>query len=115
MPLVGSSRSLCVLLIAVKLAHRIFAGVFMEPRRITGCGASIQRYLPRPSAAQCWLLGLSSALFGWSKLGTARAALLTFVLDRVGAVADRAGGLAAMARPFLATLLLFLAMLCDPW
>ena len=98
----------CLLLVALKLAQWIFSGVFMDEAYywLWGQHPALSYYDHPPLNA--WLLSLSSALFGWSKLALRLPVVLTFAADIVALwlIARRLGG--DWRGHFWLTLLLFL-------
>lgn len=99
----------CVLLIAVKLAHWSFAGVFMDEAYYWMWGQHLAlSYYDHPPL-NAWLLGLSSSIFGWNVLALRLPVVLTFIADVLALylIARRIGG--DWRGYFWLTLLLFLA------
>lgn len=99
----------CVLLLCVKLAHWSFAGVFMDEAYywMWAQHPSLSYYDHPPLNA--WLLGLSSALFGWNVFALRLPVALAFVADLLALwlIARRLGG--DWHGRFWLTALLFLA------
>jgi 4-amino-4-deoxy-L-arabinose transferase-like glycosyltransferase len=99
----------CVLLLAIKLAHWSFAGVFMDEAYywMWGQHPALSYYDHPPLNA--WLLSLSSAVFGWNVFALRLPVALAFLADIVALwlIARRIGG--DWRGHFWLTLLLFLA------
>jgi 4-amino-4-deoxy-L-arabinose transferase-like glycosyltransferase len=99
----------CGVLLAVKLAHWSLSGVFMDEAYywMWGQHPSLSYYDHPPLNA--WILGLSSAVLGWSKLALRAPVVLTFAADVLALylIARRIGG--DWQSHFWLTLLLFLA------
>ena len=99
----------CVLLLALKLAHWSFAGVFMDEAYywMWGQHPALSYYDHPPLNA--WLLSLSSAVFGWNVFALRFPVALALAADIVALwlIARRIGG--DWRGHFWLTLLLFLA------
>lgn len=98
----------CVVLLALKLAQWSFAGVFMDEAYywMWGQHPALSYYDHPPLNA--WLLGLSSALFGWNLFALRLPVALAFFADILALylIARRIGG--DWRGHFWVTLLLFL-------
>jgi hypothetical protein len=99
----------CVLLLALKLAHWSFAGVFMDEAYywMWGQHPALSYYDHPPLNA--WLLGLSSAVFGWNVFALRLPVALAVLADifALFLISRRIGG--DWWGHFWLTLLLFLA------
>ncbi len=99
----------CVVFLLVKLAQWVFAGVFMDEAYywMWGQHPALSYYDHPPLNA--WLLGLSSAIFGWNTFALRLPVALAFVGDVVALalIARRVGG--DWRGHFWLTLLIFLA------
>ena len=99
----------CVLLIAVKVAHWSLSGVFMDEAYywLWGQHPALSYYDHPPLNA--WLLGLSSTVFGWSKLALRAPVIVAFAADILALwlIARRIGG--DWRGHFWVSMLLFLA------
>ena len=99
----------CVLFIALKLAHWSFAGVFMDEAYYwMWAQHPALSYYDHPPL-NSWLLGLSSAVFGWNVFALRLPVALAFFADILALwlIARRIGG--DSRGNFWLTLLLFLA------
>ena len=99
----------CVLLLALKLAHWSLAGVFMDEAYYwMWAQHPALSYYDHPPL-NSWLLGLSSAVFGWTTFALRLPVALAFLADILALwlIARRIGG--DMRGTFWLTLLLFLA------
>lgn len=99
----------CALLLAIKIAHWSLSGVFMDEAYywLWGQHPALSYYDHPPLNA--WLLGLSSIVFGWTKLALRAPVIFAFAADIVALwlIARRIGG--DWGGHFWVSLLLFLA------